>query len=171
MTAADLTALVRELAENPGDTSLRRIYADALEDVGDVHEARRQREEARLLPLLAERRVYYARHPRDFANEYDVFVVPRSMASRLEAVYPDASRISRREAVRMGISRPAEAKRDGEQWYGGLLGDDMATTPAAQLDACCRASIEAIEEAEMLAEAADEMRRQDDEAADETSGW
>lgn len=156
MTAADLTGLTEAVTSSPRDATLRRILADALDDAGDAPGASRQREEARVLDLLAERRVYFERCPRGFSNEYDVFVVPTSMASRCEAALADVRRISRREALRMGISRPAEARRYGEQWFGGFYGYDVAGTQAERLDACCRASIEEIVQAEMIAEAAAE---------------
>jgi hypothetical protein len=73
---------------------------------------------------------YYVSYPRDFANEYEVYVVaPEDVEVFLRAI-PDATRISRAEAIRMGWTRPRQAKKYGEQWFGGFAeahgGDDLA---------------------------------------------
>ena len=64
---------------------------------------------------------YYESCPRGFCNEYTVYAVPADQAERLERLMPDARRIDRAEAIRLGTRRPAEAKRDGEQWFGGWV--------------------------------------------------
>jgi hypothetical protein len=67
---------------------------------------------------MSDRNCYY----RDgrFANVYTVYVVPACQRRRFELLFPDAERVSRRQAVRLGWFRPREAKRDGEQWWGGF---------------------------------------------------
>lgn len=110
---------------------------------------------------------YYVEYPRDFANEYAVYAVASSMEGRFLAAFPDARRITRKDAVHLGWSRPREAKRDGEQWYGGFTdhpagGLDDATDVEGALAACrlaTTACVEAVEahrqgEAEMAAEMA-----------------
>jgi hypothetical protein len=71
---------------------------------------------------------YYVEYPRDFANEYTVYAVPAADAERFERFFPSADRISRAEAVRLGTRRPIEAKRDGEQWFGGWLDGQESMT-------------------------------------------
>lgn len=63
---------------------------------------------------------YYIEYPRDFANEYIVYVVAAERAAELEAKLPDAERITRAEAIERGIRRPRQAKRYNEQWWGSL---------------------------------------------------
>ena len=68
---------------------------------------------------------YFVVYPRDFANEYTVYAV-RSQADALR--FEDTCdlffmRIPKSEALRLGIHRPAEAAKDGEQWYGGFIED------------------------------------------------
>lgn len=65
-------------------------------------------------------RHYYVHYPRDFANEYTVFVVQHNDSGTLHALFPDAKRITRKEAILLGWTRPREAKQYGEQWYGGF---------------------------------------------------
>ena len=65
--------------------------------------------------------LYYVDYPRDFANEYDVFAVAPEDRAAFERVRPDAERINRPEAIRLGWTRRREAKRDGEQWFGGFF--------------------------------------------------
>ncbi len=156
-------ALVAAARDEPYDPARRLVYADWLDDHGEAVQAARQREEARVLGLMAERRAYYVHHPRDFANEYDVFAVPASMVGRFEALYPGAGRVAFSRAIDRGLVRPAEAKRDGEQWYGGLRGrpspdwhDDPKERRRRLLLECCRSTILDIELAEMRAEAAEE---------------
>ncbi len=69
---------------------------------------------------------YYISYPRDFANEYNIFVVggKDNLAKRVEKALIDlgAERITKKRALYWGITRPAEAKKTGEQWYGGFVG-------------------------------------------------
>ena len=75
----------------------------------------------------APRMTYLIHYPRDFANEYDIFVGTKAEIDRLYALLNRSTergsqlrRISRREAIQLGWSRVREAQRDGEQWYGGF---------------------------------------------------
>lgn len=64
---------------------------------------------------------YYVRYPRDFANEYDILVVPANDAPRLQRFLPDAQQILRRTAEYLGTTVPRAARRDGRYWPGGWL--------------------------------------------------
>lgn len=66
--------------------------------------------------------LYYIEYPRDFANEYSVYVVPTGEREHFEELFPRAERISRKKAVERGWTRVKEARRDGEQWFGGFGG-------------------------------------------------
>lgn len=86
-------------------------------------------------------RSYYINYPRNFANEYTVYAVPHAEARRFEAAFPSVEKITRAKAIERGIRRPAEARRDGEQWFGGLcngLADTANGTTAERLDAAER---------------------------------
>lgn len=63
---------------------------------------------------------YYVEYPRDFCNEYTVYVVASGLVQRFEKVFPNAYSVTRKDAIRLGITRPKEAKRDNEQWWGGF---------------------------------------------------
>ncbi len=63
---------------------------------------------------------YYIDYPRDFANEYTVYVVEPKRANEFEAQFPRAIRITRADAIDRGIRRPRQAERNSEQWFGGL---------------------------------------------------
>jgi hypothetical protein len=63
---------------------------------------------------------YFVEYPRGFANEYEVFAVEQADADRFRELIPAAEPITRREAIRLGWTRPRRAKKDGEQWYGGF---------------------------------------------------
>ena len=62
---------------------------------------------------------YYIDYPRGFVNEYRVYVIPSHLAKEFEESFARAGRISRKEAIRLAVTRPREAKRNGEQWFGG----------------------------------------------------
>jgi hypothetical protein len=71
-----------------------------------------------------EMNTYYVVYPREFANEYTVYAVnSKADALRFEGAYGSFFRVPRSEALRLGIQRPADAERDGEQWYGGFMKD------------------------------------------------
>lgn len=63
---------------------------------------------------------YFVNYPRDFANEYTVYAVPPASIPQFRALFPEAEPISRPRAIHLGWTRPREARRDGEQWFGGL---------------------------------------------------
>ena len=67
------------------------------------------------------RNTYWRLCRRGFANEYRIYVVAGDNIERFLLAFPEATRITRKEALWWGITRPAEARRDGEQWYGGLF--------------------------------------------------
>ncbi len=66
---------------------------------------------------------YYVDYPRDFSNEYTVYAVRGVFANSLKRVCRNAVRITRCEAIRLGITRPSQARKHGEQWYGGFVED------------------------------------------------
>ena len=63
---------------------------------------------------------YYVRYPRDFANEYTVYAVDDATREDFDKSFPDAKRINRAEAIRLGISRPKQARKHGEHWAGSF---------------------------------------------------
>lgn len=73
---------------------------------------------------------YYTNNPRAFANEYTIYVVTNPAdEQRLQYFMPNAKRISREQAIERGYTRPRVAARTGEQWFGGFVGADYATSP------------------------------------------
>ena len=111
-------------------------------------------------------RRYYAFYPRDFANEYTVYAVESDLVARFEAAFPDARRVTRKDAIRLGVTRPAEAKRCGEQWFGGFeVGVASCRLPynatlAQVIDALADDTRAAVEEAEARADAARAYREE-----------
>jgi hypothetical protein len=97
---------------------------------------------------------YYVEYPRDFCNEYAVYATTDRKA--FETGRPDATRISRKEAIRLGWSRPKEAKRDGEQWFGGFWSDYLSREPfetiAHAITDCARATETMLDQYEAAAE-------------------
>jgi hypothetical protein len=88
---------------------------------------------------------YFSEYPRDFANEYHVYAVAADDLADFQEHFPDASRITRKEAIRLGWSRPREAKKYGEQWFGGFWDDGLAPcgfeeTLASALEECQKAT-------------------------------
>ena len=64
---------------------------------------------------------YYKIHPRNFANEYTVYVTESDTDAAFVARFPEAERITRAEAIEYGIRKPNWAKRNSQQWFGGLF--------------------------------------------------
>lgn len=65
---------------------------------------------------------YYVVYPRDFVNEYTVFVVGSQRdEQRLLRALPSAERITRKRAIYLGYTRPNETRRTGEHWDGGFV--------------------------------------------------
>ncbi len=62
---------------------------------------------------------YYIEYPRDFANEYTIYVT-NGNDEAFRAAYPNAERITRARAIERGIRRPRLAAQCSEQWYGGF---------------------------------------------------
>jgi hypothetical protein len=83
---------------------------------------------------------YFIRYPRDFANEYTVYAVAPEDRERFGRLIPDAERITRYRAIEIGWTRPREAKRDGEQWFGGFAepGHGLWAGNVAQALEACR---------------------------------
>ena len=63
---------------------------------------------------------YYIDYPRNFANEYNVFVVSAEDESKFEQAYPKAQRITRKRAIELGWTRTKEAGKNGEEWCGSF---------------------------------------------------
>ena len=78
---------------------------------------------------------YWRRCRRGFSNEYTIYVVAADSVERFCCVFPDATRITRKNAIWWGITRPAEARRDGEQWYGGFFSIPNRAPPTNCSDA------------------------------------
>lgn len=92
-------------------------------------------------------RHYYIDYPRDFANEYTVYVVPAGEVARFRGALPDAERITRSEAIRKGWTRPRQAGRDGEQWYGGFAYRGYPANASEAIDDAEAATLEMLEHA------------------------
>jgi hypothetical protein len=74
---------------------------------------------------------YAVGYPRNFANEYAVYSGTDHDLAAIESEYDHDEngrfeRIDRPEAIRLGERRPKEAKRDGEQWFGGWYADSLS---------------------------------------------
>ncbi len=97
---------------------------------------------------------YYIYHPRNFGNEYTVYVVANDDDDeRLWAVLPDAERITRQEAIYAGVSAPHAAMRDDRYWDGGFAstGSDLPDrTAASYITDCIHATREFIVDAERV---------------------
>jgi hypothetical protein len=78
---------------------------------------------------------YYVLYPRDFTNEYTVYVAGDAESADYLRNHNGAKRISRREAIRLGWTRPRQARKTGEQWYGGFAGDNYYDTLAEAIEA------------------------------------
>lgn len=104
--------------------------------------------------------LYYVDYYRDFCNTYTVYAVAPADRDRFERFFPDATRIDRREAIRLGWSRVREAKHDGEFWPAGFAECrspfDLPSTPGEALENCRRATAEAIDDREVQEEGAAE---------------
>lgn len=105
---------------------------------------------------------YFVDYPRDFCNEYNVYVVSRADHADFVRFIPSARRISRAEAIKLGWTRPKQAKRDGEYWLGGFYDDPLsrfADTLAEALDECRKATERLVAEREQGAEIREEEMR------------
>ncbi len=102
--------------------------------------------------------LYFIHYPRDFANEYEIFVVSQADSSRLVDRIPSARRITRKQAIERGITRPRMAKKFGEQWFGGFRESDSLPVYSGTLDeiltSCIQGTLEAIEYQESMASTA-----------------
>ena len=94
---------------------------------------------------------YYVRYPRSFANEYTVYAVDDATKNDFLEAFPGAQRINRAEAIRLGISRPKQAAKHGEQWYGSFCRCGTQGTQAEILaEAVARTTEEVSERLSML---------------------
>ncbi len=74
------------------------------------------------------RNSYLVHYPRNFANEYTVYVGSPATLDRLTKILESSpradngnvQRITRQRAIYLGRTRVREAKRYGEQWFGGF---------------------------------------------------
>jgi hypothetical protein len=83
---------------------------------------------------------YYIEYPRNFANEYAIYVLDND-TDATELGFSKDDRISRAKAIHLGIIRPNEARKNNEQWYGGLFGDcKYEGSYAEQLNECLKNS-------------------------------
>jgi len=89
-------------------------------------------------------------YPMNSVNRYTVFAVDPTIGKDFAEAFPEAKRITRTEAIYLGLTRPWQAKKDGEPWFGGFAGEanhgDSATAAEA-LDACLLGTTEAIAKA------------------------
>jgi hypothetical protein len=64
---------------------------------------------------------YFVVYEGDYANQYRVYIAAdKAVAARFLAECPKAERIDRDEAIRLGWTRPNQARKAGEQWNGGF---------------------------------------------------
>lgn len=68
---------------------------------------------------------YYIEYPRNFANEYTVYIVSKNNEKRfLELLGDKVKRISRKEAIEKGYYAPKRAKKENIQFFGGFYLSD-----------------------------------------------
>ena len=89
-------------------------------------------------------RQYFVEYPRDFANEYSVYVVDSWALKSFALAFPGAKRITRAEAAELGYYRVRYARARLEQWFGGFHGVTPGDTLECQLDACANMTVESI---------------------------
>jgi len=77
---------------------------------------------------------YFVVYPRNFSNEYTVFVAEnQQIADAIKKHCPNAEKITRKRAIYLGCKRPNEAQRTGEQHYGGFCSGPI---PYGRRDEC-----------------------------------
>jgi hypothetical protein len=84
---------------------------------------------------------YWVVYPRDFANEYTVYVTTTPQQDYRMRYGFGGKTITRPEAIRLGWTRPRQAKKTGEQWFGGFAGDEQTTVKDAIEEASRATSI------------------------------
>jgi hypothetical protein len=117
---------------------------------------------------------YIVHYPRNFANEYDVYAGSKARLARLAEIlesWPRAENagvhhISRKRAVYLGVTRPRQAKHDGEQWYGGWAEPRSGSsaypeTLAQQIAGAVRATEDTIDEHDAMQAQIAEYRRRE----------
>ena len=81
---------------------------------------------------------YLVHYPRDFSNEYLIYAGPMEQLHQLKQIFGLRSEngsseyITRKRAIQLGWSRPREARRNNEQWYGGFAGEDVFPSPTLE---------------------------------------
>lgn len=78
---------------------------------------------------------YYKINPRNFANEYTVYVTTPDNDAAFVALFPTAERITREQAIEAGIREPRRADRDQQQWFGGFA-DHYVSAAAMDRELC-----------------------------------
>lgn len=74
---------------------------------------------------------YFIYYPRNFANEYTVYVCDTpEVEEGLRAIHPEMDRITRKRALYLGSSRPREARQTGQYWSGGFVGGEIISGDA-----------------------------------------
>ncbi len=97
------------------------------------------------------RNSYLVHYPRNFSNEYTIYVGSSATLDRLtkileaepQAENGDVRRITRQRAIYLGRTRVREAKQTGEQWFGGFA--ETGTAFAETLDQAIADAVAATE--------------------------
>ncbi len=84
-----------------------------------------------------------------FANDYNVFASTAKGSQKFRDAFPEARRITRKEAIRLGWSRPREAKQGGPQWFGGFWTTRGGATTMDEAIADCVVATEGLMEEKM----------------------
>ncbi len=108
------------------------------------------------------RNAYMVHYPRNFCNEYTVHVGSPEILNQLAKILEclprsengDVRRITRQRAIYLGWTRVREAKKCGEQWFGGFAetGNSFAETLNEAIVDAAKATEAAIDEFESMAE-------------------
>lgn len=106
---------------------------------------------------------YLIHYPRNFCNEYAIYVGDKATLDKLVEILGNRRRaenantqfITRRRAIQLGVSRVNEAKRDGEQWFGGFAetGTNYETDLTSVIADAAKATEAEVWQAEASAEA------------------
>lgn len=104
--------------------------------------------------------LYYVDYYKDLCNTYTVYAVAPADRDRFRRRFPDAERVSRATAIRLGWTRVREAKRDGEFWPAGFAGSPAEDTLESHLDACRRHTKDTLDGLDGIYEAIADMERE-----------
>lgn len=113
---------------------------------------------------------YLVHYPRNFCNEYTVYAGTPAQLDRLTKILESGRhaengavhRITRRRAIQLGQTRVREAKRDGEQWFGGFAetGKCYPEMLAEKIAEAAAATEQEIDQAEAVADYFDRFMRE-----------